>query len=362
MADPTTKSTVVVGLLNCSIHSFRPLDVGSNSTPRLPGERSLGLYTDANLYFPYKTLTTNLGKHSPDLYVAIGDQFYEHRPTSTDTSAAPTLDFLYKYYLWLWAFRELTRNRPTVVLVDDHDVYQGNLWGHAGAAAPAGNANLGGYARDPGWVNLVQRVQCGHNPDPFDPTPVLQGISVYYGMFRYGGVSFALLEDRKWKSGDADGRDASGNPYPDAASQLLGARQHTFVQAWTSAHPGLPKVCISQTLFGCLQTDTVAGRRGGLRLQRVPGLPPSHGGHPPQAGQGAGRLRRPAPTERGPARHQRLPRRTGAVRGSGHGHGVAALVRAVRHPAQRDRHCPTPGTGPTASATSCRCWPSRTRR
>jgi alkaline phosphatase D len=258
VADPSSKPTIVVGLLNCSIHSYRPLDVGSNSTPRLSGERSLGLYTDANLYFPYKTLTTNLAKHSPDLYVAMGDQFYEHRPTATDPSATPTLDFLYRYYLWLWAVRGLTSTRPTVVLVDDHDVYQGNVWGHEGAAAPGGNSSQGGYVRDPGWVNTVQRVQCGHNPDPFDPTPVLRGITVYYGMFRYGGVSFALLEDRKWKSGDADGLDASGQRYPDATAQLLGERQHTFLRAWATADAGLPKVCVSQTLFGCLQT-TPAG-------------------------------------------------------------------------------------------------------
>jgi hypothetical protein len=36
---------------------------------------------------------------------------------------------LYRRYLWVWAFRDLTREVPTVVLVDDHDVYHPNLWG-----------------------------------------------------------------------------------------------------------------------------------------------------------------------------------------------------------------------------------------
>ena len=47
---------------------------------------------------------------------------------------------------------------------------------------------------------MVQRVQTSHLPDPFDPTPVLQGICVYYTDLLWGGVSFAILEDRKWKS------------------------------------------------------------------------------------------------------------------------------------------------------------------
>ncbi|NIR43692.1 MAG: hypothetical protein GWM93_16525, partial [Gemmatimonadetes bacterium] len=40
----------------------------------------------------------------------------------------PFLDYLYKWYLWCWAFRELTAEIPTVTIPDDHDVYQGNLW------------------------------------------------------------------------------------------------------------------------------------------------------------------------------------------------------------------------------------------
>ena len=254
--DPSAQQTVVIAMLNCSIHSFRPLDRASSGTPRLPGESGLGLYTTANLYFPYREVAANLGKHQPDLYVAFGDQFYEHRPTVNDRSAAPELDFLYKYYLWLWSFRDLTRSRPTIVLVDDHDVFQGNIWGHEGAAAPDGDASRGGYSRSAGWVNLVQRCQCAHDPDPYDATPVLQGISVYYAAFRYGGIDFAILEDRKWKTGDADNLDAGGAPYPEATAQLLGSRQEAFLRDWAARDPGLPRICLTQTLFGCLQTDT----------------------------------------------------------------------------------------------------------
>jgi alkaline phosphatase D len=59
----------------------------------------------------------------------------------------------------------------------------------------------GGYIHPAAWANLVQRVQTGHNPDPYDPAPVAQGIGVCHGAFRYGGVGFAMVEDRKSRPG-----------------------------------------------------------------------------------------------------------------------------------------------------------------
>ncbi|MEU0968654.1 alkaline phosphatase D family protein [Streptomyces sp. NPDC005917] len=246
---------LVIGTINCVKATHRSLNQASNPGPKLPGEHELGLYTDRNIYFPYAGLTSHLAAQRPDLLVALGDQFYETSPTSKDTSPSPTLDYFYKYLQWLWAFRDLTREIPTVVMVDDHDVFQGNIWGHSGAAAPAGDFNQGGYANSPDWVNMVQNVQCGHNPDPYDPTPVQQGISVYYCAFAYGGVSFAVLEDRKFKNTDADNLDQAGNPLPPNTLELLGPRQEAFLGAWKSMHPGLPKVCLTQTTLACFQTD-----------------------------------------------------------------------------------------------------------
>jgi alkaline phosphatase D len=183
---------------------------------------------------------------------------------------------LYRWYLWLWAFRDLTRAVPTVVLVDDHDVYHPNLWGNAGAPAPGGDYRQGGFMHPAAFVNLVQRVQTGHNPDPHDPAPVAQGIGVYYGAFRYGGVGFALVEDRKFKTGDKDNRDPAGRRYDLA---ILGDRQERFLAEWAAADPGIPKIVFSQTIWGCLQTDergraqfdadadaAVAARRTALEL------------------------------------------------------------------------------------------------
>lgn len=254
-AEPAAAPELRIGVINCTIHSHRPLDRASNGRAQLPEEHALGLYTPANLYFPYAELAKNLDAQQPHMIAALGDQFYENRPTARLAGATPALDFVYRYALWLWSFRDLTRDRPTIVMVDDHDVFQGNLWGHEGAAAPAGDAGRGGYVLDATDVNLIQRVQCGHNPDPFDPTPVERGIGVYYCSFRYGGVSFAVLEDRKFKTGDAQGLAAPGQQPPPSSLQLLGDRQHAFLTAWASEARALPKVCFAQTLFGCLQTD-----------------------------------------------------------------------------------------------------------
>ena len=252
---------LVIGTINCVEAAHRSLNHSSDAGPHLPGEHELGLYTGWNIYFPYAGMATHLAAQRPDLLVALGDQYYETSPTSKDSSTSPTLDYFYKYLLWLWAFGDLTREIPTVVMVDDHDMYQGNIWGHSGAPAPGGNFNLGGYAESADWVNMVQRVQCAHNPDPYDPTPVLQGISVYYTAFAYGGVSFAVLEDRKFKNTDATDTDQNGNPLPPDTLVLLGPRQEAFLAAWKDMHPGFPKVCFTQTTWACLQTDEAGAPR-----------------------------------------------------------------------------------------------------
>ena len=164
-------------MVNCT-HPLlpQPDSDAAAATATLPGETFRGLYTTENLYFPYAPMVGQHPAAGPDLLVAFGDQYYENRPTETDLSQ-PLLDVLFRYYLWLWSFADITRNTPTICLVDDHDVYHPNLWGWSGRAAPQGSYSWGGYIMPPAWVNAVQRMQCSHNPDAYDPTPVLQGIT-----------------------------------------------------------------------------------------------------------------------------------------------------------------------------------------
>jgi len=249
---PATAGRVSIAMINCTIHGFRNLDVASPGSAGLPGESYLGLYTRRNLYYPYAETVSALRRADADMLVALGDQYYEDRPTSQDNAHAE-LDVLFRYFLWLLAFRELTATMPTICLVDDHDMYHPNIWGWSGRAAPNGDPNQGGYAMPASWVNTVQRIQCGHNPDAFDPTPILQGISVYYSAFSYGGVSFAVLEDRTFKNTNKTGTDEFGTPLA-PPRDLLGARQEAFLAAWAGMHPGQPKVCFTQSVFASVQT------------------------------------------------------------------------------------------------------------
>lgn len=133
--------------------------------------------------------------------------------------------------------------------------------------------NQGGYLNDPEFINTVQRVQCGHNPDPVDPAPVARGISVYFTRFTYGGVRFVLLEDRKFKSG-GDGLDDSGNPIPESELQLLGARQEAMLADLAAEGPGPATVVMSQTMYACVQTSTSRRKAGGSRSGWLAGPTP----------------------------------------------------------------------------------------
>ncbi|MEJ6010792.1 hypothetical protein [Novosphingobium aquae] len=244
-----------IGLFSCVAATLRALD-GPPEPLELPTATATGRFDPNSIIFPHSPLTRGAARQKPDLLVICGDQFYEQFPTrglSDDESASAAeevcLDGLYKWLLWCWAFRDLTAGRPTIVLMDDHDYYQPNYWGNGGRAAPERDRNRGGYTKPVEYIRTLERVETGHNPDPFDPSPVDQGISVYYGAFVYGGVSFAILEDRKFKTGVMQGDD-----FDVYEGQLLGERQERFLREWKSMAPGLPKVVLTQTVWACSQT------------------------------------------------------------------------------------------------------------
>ena len=217
------------------------------------------------VWFPHLDLTSHVSAHKPDILFFSGDQVYESvSPTRAQKSPADKalLDYLYKWYLWCWAFRDLTKNIPAVTIPDDHDVYQGNIWGAGGRKIDIDNQ--GGYVMSPEFVNMVQQTQTSHFPDPYDPTPIKQGIGIYYCDINYGRISFAVIEDRKFKSGPAglvpetkSGRpDHVIDPHFDPrtadvpGAKLLGDRQLKFLEDWASDWEKTDmKVVLSQTMF-----------------------------------------------------------------------------------------------------------------
>lgn len=192
----------------------------------------------------------NINHQNPDLVFFAGDQSYDH----TEHTAA-----------WLkfgLQFKETFRNRPAITIPDDHDIGQGNLWGENGKLSVTKGSPDGGYRYHPKYVQMVERCQTAHLPDPYDPTPIERGIGVYYTNLLLGGVDFAILEDRKFKSGPEGKIPRQGprpdhirNPEYDPASidlpelTLLGERQLKFLENWGSTNTEMIKVVLSQTGF-----------------------------------------------------------------------------------------------------------------
>lgn len=222
--DPVGKNEIVVASLNCNSNQTR-------------GAR--------------EEYIRNLTYLNPDLLFFAGDQSYDHK----EHTAA--------WLLFGIQFRDIFRDRPCITIPDDHDIGQGNLWGESGkqSLTPAGND--GGYFYHHEYVKMVERCQTSHLPDPYDPTPIGQGIGVYYTNLTVGGVDFAIVEDRKFKSGPA-GKIPQQGPRPDHIRNpdydpstidleglvLLGERQLEFLDDWGTQWDEVElKAVLSQTGF-----------------------------------------------------------------------------------------------------------------
>jgi hypothetical protein len=222
--DPTDKEVIVVGSLSCDSNKDR-------------GERA--------------EIVEKLKRQDPDLLFFAGDQSYDQQ----EHTAA--------WLLWGRHFRDIIRDRPVVTLPDDHDIGQGNLWGEGGIVADASTGDSGGYFFPPEYVRMVERCQTWHLPDPVDPKPIGQGIHVYFTRLRVGGMDFAIIEDRKFKSGPKGKIPRMGpradhiyDPQYDPKSidlpglQLLGERQMSFLREWGQDWTGARmKAVLSQTAF-----------------------------------------------------------------------------------------------------------------
>lgn len=200
----------------------------------------------------------------PDLLFFAGDQTYRH----TEHTAG-----------WIefgLQFRDVMRDRPTITIPDDHDVGHPNLWGENGKQAHLKSGADGGYFYPPEYVNMVQRQQTWHLPDPVDPAPVEQGIGVYFTRLRVGGIDFAIVEDRKFKSGPAGKIPRRGprvdhitDPSYDSRAldlsglELLGKRQLRFLNDWGQDWTDVEmKAVLSQTAFcGTVHLHGTPGNR-----------------------------------------------------------------------------------------------------
>lgn len=105
------------------------------------------------------------------------------------------------------------------------------------------------------WVNAIEKTHVGHLPDPAENTTLPIGIKPYYTDLVYGGVGFAILEDRKFKTGPKslpeDERTNGEN------ADLLGEAQENFLNRWADDWDEQEMKCVlSQTIFCTAATHT----------------------------------------------------------------------------------------------------------
>lgn len=235
-----------------------------------------GMTCQHHMGFPYGPVAQNLAKVDPDLLFFSGDQIYEengHYGITRFPAEAAILSYLRKWYMFGWVFGEVMRDRPTLCIPDDHDVFQGNIWGEGGEKMPrdAHVAGHGGYIEPVRMVEVVHRTNTAHHPAFYDTTPIKQDMSVYYGDMVYSRTSFAIIGDRQWKTGpDKTGREVSRPDWipedydistlDDPAFNLLGERQEEFLEHWVQDWRGADmKVLLSETIFANVATHH--GRR-----------------------------------------------------------------------------------------------------
>ncbi|WKX75655.1 alkaline phosphatase D family protein [Zobellia laminariae] len=242
-----------------------------------PLDRSLifgGLTCQHAMGFPYRPLVENLDKSNPDILYFSGDQLYEGNggyPIKRQPEDKAILNYLGKWYMFGWAFGDVLRNRPSICTPDDHDVYQGNLWGEGGEGITFEEwENVrdahGGLVQTPNFVNVVNKTQCGHMPEAYDQAPMKSNISTWYTHLVYGKVSFAIVSDRLFKSGPEMVRAGEGRidhlTAPAKSGELesdnlnfMGQRQLDFLNDWVADWKGANmKVLLSQTLFSNVGT------------------------------------------------------------------------------------------------------------
>ena len=169
------------------------------------------------------------------------------------------------------AYRDLMKDIPTVTIPDDHDVYQGNVWGQGGRKEPGPGPRPAGMSTPRRSSTWSTAHRSSHLPDPADPTPIEQGISVLHHAMCTGAgwVSrsspTACLRTAAMVRGlppSGTGRpDHYNNPAFDTADldiegmKLLGDRQLKFLEDWAGDWRGVDmKMALSQTVFANMAT------------------------------------------------------------------------------------------------------------
>ena len=239
------------------------------------------------IWKPYELTAKRCSIEKPELLVFLGDQMYESRPVPMEWDRSLySLDYQYRWLLWCMQFNPLTSSLPTLVMMDDHDYFQGNLWGiHGDTLSRAiakdkpldyvGDASdwlmeNGGFFQEAAFLKYAVALQTAHLPASFSKQKT--AVPDYYTVLKFKGVGFAILEDRKYKSAPMKAlpnvASFNGFPYSDSLSvdslhnkdaQLLNEDQLQMLDKWSEDwNNESMKVVFTQSVYSCLS----ASRKG----------------------------------------------------------------------------------------------------
>jgi hypothetical protein len=249
--------------------------------------------------FPHTELVNNLKKHNPDIIFFAGNQVYG-RPASlwqeNVTLGKLTQEYFRQWLLFAWAFSDLLKDRPAVLIPDAHDYFQLKLWGNGGRTGSAENLagtvtlqDRGGFLLPAEFIRLVLKTQTSHLPDSLAWEISDSNLKSFYAEISYGGLSLAIIDDRTFKSapqlllpGAQIKNGWAFNPDFDLktqsrvkGAQLLGQKQLELLERWASdwSNGIWMKAALSSSIWVSLIT-LPKGALGDEDLFRLPLLQP----------------------------------------------------------------------------------------
>ncbi len=247
--------------------------------------------------YPHSGLVRAIKSLEPDLVFFGGNQVYG-RPASffreRFTLNEAKQEYLRQWLLFGWAFSDLLKDRPSIIIPDARDFFQTKLWGENGRlveespdsdwiAAQDG----GGFLMPEEFVRLVFKTQTSHLPPGQGNRSAEDKINSYFCEVRYAGLSLAVIDDRTFRSAPApvlpDAQIRNGwalNPDFDLKTKtrvkearLHGQKQLDFLKEWvTDWSSGVwMKAVLSQSLWVSLLT-LPEGMIGEEALWKLTGL------------------------------------------------------------------------------------------
>jgi hypothetical protein len=231
--------------------------------------------------YPHAGLVKELKGLGPDLIFFGGHQVYG-RPASFFKEKfslnEARQEYLRQWLLFGWAFADLLKDRPSIILPEARDFFQTKLWGENGRLVEEESSgsdwiaaqDSGGFLMPEEFVRLVLKTQTSHLPERQGGRSSKDKINSYFCEVRYAGLSLAVVDDRTFRSAPApllpEARIRNGwalNPDFDLKkmTRVKGARLHSqeqldFLKDWVADWSSgvWMKAVLSQSLWISLLT------------------------------------------------------------------------------------------------------------